>query len=104
DVDSTEAPPEPECPEVDDREIVNVPATIDQDVVWSCDKAYQLPSEPTVVTDGATLTIEPGVEIWGQGGSALVITRGSKIDANGRANAPIVFTSGALPGQRAPRQ
>lgn len=104
DLDSTEEPPGVECPEVDEREIVNVPAVIDHDVVWTCDKAYLLPSEPTVVTDGATLTIEPGVEVWGQGGSALVITRGSKIDANGRANAPIVFTSGALPGQRAPGQ
>jgi hypothetical protein len=61
-----------------------------------------LPNEPTVVIDGATLTIEPGVEVWGQSGSALVITRGSKIDANGQANAPIVFTSSSLPGQRAP--
>jgi hypothetical protein len=99
---TTEPPPEPECPDVDDREIVDVPLEIDEDTVWSCDKAYLLPNEPTVVIDGATLTIEPGVEVWGQSGSALVITRGSKIDANGQANAPIVFTSSALPGQRAP--
>lgn len=101
--DTTEPPPPPpECPPVGERELVDVGAVIDSDEVWSCDKVYQLPNQPTVVADGATLTVEPGVEVWGQQGSALVITRGSKIDANGQANAPIVFTSGALPGERAP--
>lgn len=97
-------PPPPECPDLDDRDLVEVPAQIDEDTVWSCQNAYLLPTEVTVVTDGATLTIEPGVEIWGQSGSALVITRGSKIDANGHPEAPIVFTSSALVGQREPGQ
>ncbi len=47
------------------------------------------------VTNGATLTIEPGTKIVGEKNTrgALIITRGSKIMAEGTANAPIVFTS-----------
>lgn len=101
---TTEPPPEVDCPPVDERDLVDVDAVIEEDTVWSCDKVYQLPNEPTIVTGGVTLTIEPGVEVWGQEGAALVITRGSKIDANGQSNAPIVFTSGALPGEREPGQ
>ncbi|GGD00032.1 hypothetical protein [Aquisalinus flavus] len=42
----------------------------------------------------ATLTIEPGVTIYGRSGEdALVITRGSKIEALGTAAAPIVLTA-----------
>ena len=47
------------------------------------------------VTDGATLTIEPGTKIVGEKNSrgALIVTRGCKIIANGTADKPIVFTS-----------
>ena len=49
------------------------------------------------VTSGAILTIEPGTKIVGelnkQGG--LIITRSSKIIADGTADKPIVFTSEA---------
>ena len=47
------------------------------------------------VTDGATLTIEPGTKIVGEKNSrgALIVTRGCKLIANGTAAAPIVFTS-----------
>ncbi|MEO6454467.1 MAG: hypothetical protein ABIN97_10360 [Ginsengibacter sp.] len=49
------------------------------------------------VTNGAILTIEPGTKIVGelnkQGG--LIITRSSKINADGTADKPIVFTSEA---------
>lgn len=52
------------------------------------------------VTDGAVLTIEPGTTIIGDKSSrgTLVITRGSRIEAAGTAEKPIVFTSseGAL--------
>ncbi|MEO3877216.1 hypothetical protein [Rheinheimera fenheensis] len=45
-------------------------------------------------TTAATLTIQPGVRIYGKSGADfLVITRGSKIDANGTATNPIVMTS-----------
>ncbi|WP_294280571.1 hypothetical protein [uncultured Chryseobacterium sp.] len=47
------------------------------------------------VTNGATLTIEPGTKIVGEAdkNGALIITRGSKIMAEGTANNPIIFTS-----------
>lgn len=44
--------------------------------------------------NNATLTIQPGVRIYGKSGADfLVVTRGSKIDANGTAANPIVMTS-----------
>ncbi len=49
-----------------------------------------------VFVRGATLTIEPGTTILGEGGSALVIDSDAKIIAEGTADAPIVMTS-ALP-------
>ena len=54
------------------------------------------------VTDGVTLTIQPGTEIRGQINSALFIMRGGKIVADGRADAPIVFTSDQPVGDRRP--
>ncbi len=54
------------------------------------------------VTNGAILTIEPGTKIVGelnkQGG--LIITRSSKIIADGTADKPIVFTSESSTPQR----
>jgi len=57
------------------------------------------------VAGAATLTIQPGTRIEGDAGTAgssLWILRGSKIDAQGTATAPIVFTSSKDVGQRAP--
>ncbi len=57
------------------------------------------------VQNGATLTIQPGTRIIGDtlvAGSSLWILRGAKIQANGTAASPIVFTSGRLPGNRKP--
>ena len=55
------------------------------------------------VEDGATLTIEPGVEIFGEQASngTLIVAQGSKIMANGTADAPIVMSSDAVIGNRA---
>ncbi|MDP5136199.1 hypothetical protein ORJ04_09580 [Rheinheimera baltica] len=45
-------------------------------------------------TTAATLTVQPGVRIYGKSGADfLVVTRGSKIEANGTAANPIVMTS-----------
>ena len=54
------------------------------------------------VTDGATLTIEPGTKIVGEKNSrgALIITRGCKLIANGTPDKPIVFTSDQATPQR----
>lgn len=57
------------------------------------------------VTNGATLTIQPGTRIVGDlatPGSSLWILRGAKIDAQGTATDPIVFTSAAAVGSRRP--
>jgi len=57
------------------------------------------------VTNGATLTIQPGTRIVGDAdvpGSSLWILRGARLVAEGTAQAPIVFTSDKAPGSRAP--
>jgi hypothetical protein len=57
------------------------------------------------VQNGATLTVQPGTRIEGDttvAGSSLWILRGAKIDAQGTADAPIVFTSARSPGNRKP--
>jgi len=67
-------------------------------------KAYRL--RGTVFVRRATLTIEPGTFIIGEPGSqppsALVITRGARLVANGTRSRPIVFTSSLPFGQRRP--
>lgn len=55
------------------------------------------------VANGATLTIQPGTVIQGDYdvlGSSLFVLRGARIEANGTAAAPIVFTSSRPVGQR----
>jgi hypothetical protein len=57
------------------------------------------------VANGATLTMQPGTKIQGDfatTGSSLFVTRGAKIDAQGTATNPIVFTSSRAAGQRQP--
>lgn len=56
------------------------------------------------VTDGATLTIEPGVVIKGEKATqgTLIIERGARIMAQGSKQRPIVFTSAQAPGSRKP--
>jgi hypothetical protein len=54
------------------------------------------------VTNGATLTIEPGTKIVGESSQkgGLIITRNAKISAEGTAEKPIVFTSESATPQR----
>ncbi|MGI8765618.1 MAG: hypothetical protein ACR2KM_03765 [Gemmatimonadaceae bacterium] len=57
------------------------------------------------VQSGAKLTIQPGTRVVGDTtvtGSSLWILRGAQIDAQGTADAPIVFTSARSPGNRKP--
>ncbi len=70
---------------------------ITADQTLTADKIWTLKGR-TTVTSGATLTIEPGTIIKAEAGtganaSALLIARGAKIEANGTATAPIIFTS-----------
>lgn len=77
-------------------------ATMDaagDDVAWTADNVYILDGF-VFVNDGQTLTIEAGTVVKGKPGeaelaSALIIARGGKIYANGRADSPIIFTAQA---------
>ena len=82
---------------------VTVSANITANTTWSASSVYLL-SGPIYVTNNATLTIQPGTVIRGNAavaGSALIITKGAKIIADGTLAQPIVFTSSAAPGSRA---
>ncbi len=80
------------------------PDPITADRTLYADTLYTL-SGYVKVSNGATLTIEPGTRIVGDfdvKGSSLWILRGSKIMAEGTADAPIVFTSAQPVGSRKP--
>ena len=80
---------------------ITVSGEITTNTTWTTGKTYLLQGI-TYVKNGATLTIQPGVTIRGAGaGSALVITKGAKINAVGTATSPIVFTSNKPVGERA---
>jgi hypothetical protein len=77
---------------------------ITTDLTLHADTLYTL-SGYVKIGNGKTITIEPGTTIVGDPavpGSSLWILRGSKIDAQGTAAAPIVFTSAKAPGSRKP--
>ncbi|MBZ5715526.1 hypothetical protein [Nannocystis pusilla] len=74
-----------------------ISGVIDTDTVWTC--GHILDGVVTV-KNNARLTIEPGVTIRGLNGSALVVTKGSQLIAEGTKDAPIVFTSALAEGKR----
>ena len=83
---------------------VDVTATeINTNTTWTANNVYRLLSQ-VFVKNGATLTIEAGTVIRGEktSKSAIIITKGAKIVANGTAISPIVFTSDKAVGSRAP--
>lgn len=81
--------------------VVEVSGEISANTTWSASKIYLLKGF-VFVSNGATLTIEPGTIIKGDKASkgTLVITRGSKINATGTVDKPIVFTSALAAGAR----
>jgi hypothetical protein len=77
---------------------------VTQSTTLHSDTTYVL-SGYVKVTNGATLTIQPGTKIVGDTltpGSSLWVLRGSKIVAEGTKERPIVFTSQRAPGSRKP--
>lgn len=81
---------------VDETEFT-VSENITANTTWAKGNVYVLASR-VVVTDGVTLTIEPGTIIKGEAGTganatALIIARGGKIMAEGTSSEPIIFTS-----------
>jgi hypothetical protein len=76
--------------------------TIKTNTTWTSNNVYLLKGV-VYVKDNVTLTIQPGTIIRGSelvANSSLVVTRGSKIVAEGTASRPIVFTSNKQPGAR----
>lgn len=70
---------------------------ITSDTTWETGKVYILGGRITVVA-GASLTIEQGVIVKGEAGTganstALLVARDGTLNANGTADAPIIFTS-----------
>jgi hypothetical protein len=83
--------------------IVSVTTNITTNTTWTYGKTYKI-TGLIYVTNNATLTIQPGVIVKGvytNTGTALIVTKGAKIDAVGTAARPIVFTSNKPAGQRA---
>lgn len=76
---------------------VIVTSNITTNTTWTSDNVYELAGRITI-TNGTTLTIEPGTIIKGQAGTganatALLVARGGKINATGTSELPIIFTS-----------
>ena len=94
--------PEQTIIEVDGRQVVVLEGRLNADKTLTADYDYLLRGA-VFVEGGATLTIEPGVKIFGEQASngTLIIAQGSKIMANGTVNAPIIMSSDAFEGSRA---
>lgn len=76
---------------------ITVPRTISTNTTWTANNTYFLTAY-TFVTNGATLTVEPGTVVKGRVSSganaaSLIVTRGAKLNAAGTADNPIVFTT-----------
>ncbi len=83
------------------NQIVN--ANITANTTWTNNNTYLLQGK-IYVTNGATLTIQPGTVIRGSLSdltSSLIIARGAKIMAEGTECQPIIFTSNQPVGSRA---
>ncbi|MCA8981503.1 MAG: hypothetical protein KDC14_15855, partial [Planctomycetes bacterium] len=88
------------CPALSARTEVMVSADITADTTWSCDNLYIL-TAPIYVS--AVLTVQPGTVVEGSAGAnALVVTTSGRLEAEGTATDPIVFTSNNAENNRAP--
>ncbi len=76
-----------------------VTSFIDEDTTWEADTTYVLDGM-IMVTRDAVLEIEAGTQIRATPESGLVVRAGSRLEAEGTADEPIVFTSDQPVGQR----
>jgi hypothetical protein len=82
-------------------EVIRLNDDIAADTTFLAKNVYVIPRlKQLFVKNGATLTIEPGTVIQGEQGAVLVITRGSKINAVGTVDKPIVLTTAQPSGQK----
>ena len=88
--------------DIDGRQVVVLEGKLNADKTLTADYDYLLRGA-VFVEGGATLTIEPGVKVYGEQASngTLIIAQGSKIMADGTQDAPIVMASDAFEGSRA---
>ncbi|WP_020400962.1 hypothetical protein [Kordiimonas gwangyangensis] len=102
--------PDPECPTgttenssgqcvlsgtytADMRLVSGLDYVLDGKVTFGVDMGSD-PASPAANGSAATLTIEPGVTVMGADlESYLIISRGSKLNSNGTADAPVTFTA-----------
>ncbi len=86
-------------------DVCRVQGTITSDETFTADKEWVLTGGVFIGDDEneTVLTIEPGTTVYGDTSalSFLVVTRGSRIMAEGTKDAPIVFTSSKEDGSRA---
>ncbi|MEL6344116.1 MAG: hypothetical protein AAFV53_13435 [Myxococcota bacterium] len=74
---------------------------ITSNTLWTAENTYLLADNTVIFVKGnSTLTIDAGTTVLGGDNSALIVTQGSKLFAEGEADAPVVFTSAAEPGSR----
>lgn len=104
---SVSQPTQPDfgCPEgtavssrtIDGQRICQLSGTITSDLLLTANNLYELVGKVVIGEDNANsadLTIQAGTEIFGGTDvDFLVISRGSRIIANGTRTAPVVFTS-----------
>ncbi|HEV2736719.1 MAG TPA: fibronectin type III domain-containing protein, partial [Longimicrobiaceae bacterium] len=81
--------------------VVTISSNITGSRTFYADTIYKLDAF-VKVTNGATLTIQPGTVVQGEQLSALFVLPGAKIMAVGTAQRPIVFTSARAVGDRKP--
>ncbi len=81
---------------------VDANGEISEDTTLESGKFYTLDAV-TLVNDGVTLTVEPCVKVLGTAPTAVLgVLPGGKLEAAGKADAPIVFTSSKEAGERLP--
>ena len=107
--------PDPGCPTgtTESAEVINgmrvcqLTGTLINDVRLDRNSMYELigpvfvgrdsggdPANPLASATPVSLTIDPGVTVFGSAGSDyIVVTRGSELNANGTATSPVVFTA-----------
>lgn len=95
-----------DCEVINGAEVCVLTGILTEDMTLTADKTYLLRGGFFVGDDinTTTLTIEPGTVIYGETSTQgmLVVTRNSKLMAEGTAEAPITFTSSNAEGTRAP--
>ena len=80
-----------------------IPNEITSNTTLTADRVWILKGH-TYVRTGAVLTVEAGTVVKSDPSEkgALIITKGARLEANGTADKPIVFTSGRAANERVP--